>query len=110
MYLRVIQDIKLNQNEELKISALTYLIEKNMISDFNSVYSIVQIIGTKNKNLIKNFLYIIGNFTIKEEDFFNPIMTNKFKLYITLFLFCHNPFLLINNHPTLWQTLSISRH
>ena len=85
LYLRVIQDIKLNQNEELKISALTYLIEKNMISDFNSVYSIVQIIGTKNKNLIKNFLYIIGNFTIKEEDFFNPIMTNKFKLYITIF-------------------------
>ena len=93
LYLRIIQDIKLNQNEELKNYALTYLIEKNMNSDFNSVYFILQIMGTRNNNFILNFLSIIDKFKIKEEDFYDPIMTNKFKLYITIFQNfpnCHN--------------------
>ena len=85
LYLRVIHDKKLNQNEELIKSALNYLIENNMKNDLNKIYSIIITIGTNNENIAKELLKLIERFTIKEDDIFNPDKSNNFLLYTIIY-------------------------
>ena len=90
VYLKVIQDTKLNRNKEIKAIALKFLIERNIKNDINSIESIIKAINAKDKDLIQIFLKVILNFSIFEEDFYNPIMLHKFKLYINIYPKFHN--------------------
>ena len=85
LYLRILQDLKLNQNKALKNIALKFLIENNMINDINSINSIINVIGSNNKYLIQDFLYAVEKFVINEEDFLNPSSINKFRLYNVMY-------------------------
>ena len=86
LYLRVIHDMKLNQNEELIKSALIYLIENNITNNLNEIYSIIiTIIGINNENISKELLKVIEKFIIKEDDIFNPDKLNNFQLYTIIY-------------------------
>jgi hypothetical protein len=64
VYLKVIQDTKLNRNKEIKAIALKFLIERNIKNDINSIESIIKAINAKDKDLIQIFLKVILNFSI----------------------------------------------
>ena len=85
LYLKLIEDKNLNNNKELKNFALNYLIGKNMINDIKSINSIVEIISSNNNNYTQYLLNVIKNYKINEDDFFNPNMLNKFKLYAIIY-------------------------
>jgi len=84
--LRVIKDKNLNKNNEINNFVFKFIIFRNIINNINTIHSLIKIIISSEKNLIQLFLANIKNFAIYEEDFYNPNMINKFKLYIILYL------------------------
>ena len=83
--LRVIQDKNLNQNNEINNFVFNFIIYRNIINNINVINSLIKIIISSEKNIIKLFFANIKNLVINEEDFYNPNMINKFKLYIIIY-------------------------
>ena len=81
LYLRVLQDKNLNKNEEINNHILEYLLDKNIVNNLDMIYSLVVYINSNNKNLIRKFFNIIEKYIINVDDFLNPNMYHKFKLY-----------------------------
>ena len=85
LYLKILQDLKLNSKEELINLGLKFLVEKKMIKDINFFNTIAEII-IKYQHLINAFLISIEKkYTIYEKDFFETNSFDKFRLYINIY-------------------------
>ena len=82
LYLDIIKNKRISENEHLKKRMIQFLTQKKGLNDIESlVYVLKNIEITKNHSFIDEIISSLDNFIIIEDDFFEEQINNKFRLY-----------------------------
>ena len=82
LYLDIIKNNRISENEHLKNRMIQFLTQKKGLDDIQSLFYVLKNIEIiKNHSFIDEIMSSLDNFIITEDDFYEDQINNKFKLY-----------------------------